>query len=67
MNATSMIPNDQKIPTRYPPINKAEIEVPPATSEYMIKAVVGGMIIPVGADAMLTAVANFRSYPSSTC
>ena len=67
MNATSMIPSAHKAPTRYPPINKAEIEAPPATSEYMIKAVLGGMTIPVGADAMLTAVANFRSYPSSTC
>ena len=47
--------------------HKAEIEAPPATSEYMIKAVLGGMTIPVGADAILTAVANFRSYPSSTC
>jgi len=33
----------------------------------MINAVLGGITIPVGAEAILTAVANLRSYPSSTC
>lgn len=41
------------------------MDTPPATVEYTINALVGGIRRPVGADAILTAVVNAGSYPSS--
>ena len=37
------------------------MDTPPATVEYTINALVGGMRSPVGAEAILTAVANAGS------
>ena len=56
-----MIAKLQRAPTKYPPKNSEEIDAPPATNENMMNAVLGGMTIPVGADAIFTAVANLRS------
>ena len=47
-------------------MNRAETDTPPATVEYTINALVGGIRSPVGADAIFTQVANAGSYPSSS-
>ncbi len=56
-----MEPTPIRIPGMYPAINRVEMDTPPATVEYTINALVGGISSPVGAEAMLTAVANAGS------
>lgn len=50
-----------RIPGIYPAMNRVEMDTPPATVEYTMNALVGGIRSPVGADAMLAAVANAGS------
>ena len=56
-----MEPRPIRIPGIYPAINKVEMDTPPATVEYTMNALVGGIRSPVGAEAMLAAVANAGS------
>ena len=59
--ATTIEPRPMRIPGIYPAINRVEMDTPPATVEYTINALVGGIRSPVGADAILTAVAKAGS------
>ena len=54
------------IPGTYPAMNSAATEVPPAASEYVIKALDGGISSPDGADAPLVAAQSALSYPCSS-
>ena len=63
--ATIMTAKPQRIPGIYPPINSAATEIDPPTVEKTIRALLGGINIPVGADAMLTAAENSFEYPLS--
>ena len=53
--AITITPIPHKRPGRYPAMNSAEIDTLPATVEYTIRVLLGGISIPVGADAILTA------------
>ena len=53
--ATAMQPMPIRIPGTYPAMNRVEMDTPPATVEYTMKAEVGGIRSPVGADAMFAA------------
>src|SRR5699024_3428580 len=64
---TIIIVNAHSTPTTAPEINNAAIDVPPLTKENIIKPVLGGTTIPIGAEATLTAAANRLSYPSFCC
>ena len=55
------------MPGIYPAKNKAEIEVPPLTKENKIKAPLGGINCPEGAEAIFTAAEYLLSYPSFSC
>ena len=49
-----------RMPGMYPPTKSPAIEVA-ETSEYTIIRLLGGMIIPEGAEAMFVAAAKLRS------
>ena len=59
--ATTIEPSPMRSPGTYPAINSVEIDTPPATVEYTINALVGGIRRPVGAEAILAAVAKAGS------
>ena len=58
MKATTMEPTPIRMPGMYPAMNRVDMDTPPATVEYTMNALVGGIRSPVGAEAMLTAVAK---------
>ena len=60
-SATAITVRPMRMPGTAPAMNSAAIDVPPAIIEYTMKAVVGGISRPEGADAMFAAAVKAGS------